>query len=446
MSTTGRSAARATGQEAARATAEGPASAALSNTSARATGPKGAACLNQEAPGGVATNTVATGRDAVDSWLAEHAVDLVQWRRHIHANPELSRTEFGTTEFVAAWLTKAGLSPQKMPGGTGLICDIGPEGPRIGLRADMDALPLQEFTGLPFASTVPGVSHACGHDAHTTVLLGTALALAEVPELPVGVRLVFQPAEEVMPGGAIDLVAAGVMEGVDRIFALHCDPRLEVGRVGIRVGAITSAADTIELVLDSPGGHTSRPHLTSDLVYAIGTVITGLPGLLSRRIDPRTSTVMVWGAVSAGKAPNAIPQTGMLTGTVRTGDHATWSLLEPMVHEIVDGLLAPTGVRYQLNYRRGVPPVVNDEHSTRLFEDAIRALGPDALADTIQSGGGEDFSWYLEEVPGAMARLGVWSGHGEQLDLHQPTFDLDERALEVGVRVLSNIVLQQPSR
>ncbi|MFI2462755.1 MULTISPECIES: M20 family metallopeptidase [Nocardia] len=377
----------------------------------------------------------------MESWLADHTVDLVQWRRHIHANPELSRTEFGTTEFVSAWLTKAGLTPQVLPGGTGLICDIGPEGPRIGLRADMDALPLQEFTGLPFASTVPGVSHACGHDAHTTILLGTALALAEVPQLPVGVRLVFQPAEEVMPGGAIDVVAAGAMTGVERIFALHCDPRLEVGRIGIRVGAITSAADTIELVLDSPGGHTSRPHLTSDLVYAIGSVITGLPGLLSRRIDPRTSTVMVWGAVSAGKAPNAIPQTGMLTGTIRTGDHATWSLLEPMVREIVDGLLAPTGVRYQLNYRRGVPPVVNDEHSTRLFEDAIRALGPDALADTPQSGGGEDFSWYLEEVPGAMARLGVWSGEGEQLDLHQPTFDIDERALAVGVRVLSNLAL-----
>ncbi|MGY1866594.1 MULTISPECIES: M20 family metallopeptidase [Nocardia] len=377
----------------------------------------------------------------MESWLAGHTVDLVGWRRHIHANPELSRTEFGTTEFVSAWLTKAGLTPQPLPGGTGLICDIGPDGPRIGLRADMDALPLQEFTGLPFASTVPGVSHACGHDAHTTILLGTALALAEVPQLPVGVRLVFQPAEEVMPGGAIDVVAAGAMTGVERIFALHCDPRLEVGRVGIRVGAITSAADTIELVLDSPGGHTSRPHLTSDLVYAIGSVITGLPGLLSRRIDPRTSTVMVWGAVSAGKAPNAIPQTGMLTGTIRTGDHATWSLLEPMVREIVDGLLAPTGVRYQLNYRRGVPPVVNDEHSTRMFEDAIRVLGPDALSDTPQSGGGEDFSWYLEEVPGAMARLGVWSGEGEQLDLHQPTFDIDERALAVGVRVLSNLVL-----
>ncbi len=384
------------------------------------------------------------GTEIVDAWLAEHTGDLVQWRRHIHANPELSRAEFATTEFVAGWLSKAGLTWQTLPGGTGLLCDLGPtDAPRIALRADMDALPMQEFTGLTFASTVPGVSHACGHDAHTTVLLGTALALAEAEaHLPVGVRLVFQPAEEVMPGGALDVVAAGGMDGVDRIFALHCDPRLEVGKVGLRTGAITSAADTVELVLDSPGGHTSRPHLTSDLVYAIGTVITGLPGLLSRRVDPRTSTIMVWGAVSAGKAPNAIPQTGMLTGTVRTGDHATWLLLEPLVREIIDSLLAPTGVRYQLNYKRGVPPVVNDPTSALMFENAVLALGPDALADTPQSGGGEDFSWYLEEAPGAMARLGVWSGTGEQLDLHQPTFDIDERALAVGVRTLTNIVLQ----
>nr|WP_245669321.1 M20 family metallopeptidase [Nocardia speluncae] len=386
--------------------------------------------------------SVRDGQDAVTAWLAEHTVDLVQWRRHLHANPELSRTEFATTEFVGTWLTKAGLSFRVLPSGTGLICDIGPaNAPRIALRADVDALPLQEFTGREFASTVPGVSHACGHDAHTAILLGTALALADA-DLPVGVRLIFQHAEEVMPGGALDMVAEGAVTGVDRIFALHCDPRLEVGRVGIRVGAITSAADTVELVLDSPGGHTSRPHLTSDLVYAIGTVITGLPGLLSRRIDPRTSTVMVWGAVSAGKAPNAIPQTGMLTGTVRTGDHATWSLLEPLVREIVDGLLAPTGVRYQLDYRRGVPPVVNDEQSVRMLSDAVRGIGPDALADTPQSGGGEDFSWYLEEVPGAMARLGVWSGTGPQLDLHQSTFDIDERALEIGVRTFTNLVLQ----
>ncbi|EME65822.1 M20 family metallopeptidase [Rhodococcus ruber] len=377
----------------------------------------------------------------IEKWLGEHTDDLSAWRRHIHANPELARQEYATTEFVGSTLAAAGLEPKVLPRGTGLICDLGPDGPRIALRADMDALPMQEMTGLSFASTVPGVAHACGHDAHTTVLLGTALALNSVPELPVGVRLIFQPAEEVMPGGALDVVAAGALEGVVRIFALHCDPRLEAGKVGVRVGAITSAADTVELVLDSPGGHTSRPHLTGDLVYGLGTVITGLPGMLSRRIDPRTSTVMVWGAVAAGKAANAIPRTGMLTGTVRTGDHETWELLEPMVREIVHGLLAPTGLSYELDYRRGVPPVVNDEVSARMVEDAVRAIDPDALADTPQSGGGEDFSWYLEQVPGAMARLGVWRGTGPKLDIHQPDFDLDERALAVGVRVMTNLAL-----
>ncbi|MBY6709449.1 MULTISPECIES: M20 family metallopeptidase [unclassified Rhodococcus (in: high G+C Gram-positive bacteria)] len=376
-----------------------------------------------------------------DAWIAAHGADLVTWRRRIHMHPELARQEFETTKFVAETLTAAGLSPVVLPSGSGVICDIGPGGPRVALRADMDALPLTEFTGAEYSSTVPGVSHACGHDAHTTVLLATGLALASLDSLPHGVRLIFQPAEEVMPGGALDMVAAGALESVSQIYALHCDPRLEVGRVGIRVGAITSAADTVELRLDSAGGHTSRPHLTSDLVYALGTVITGLPGLLSRRVDPRTSTVMVWGAVVAGQAPNAIPQKGMLTGTVRTGDHETWALLEPLVQEIVAGVLAPTGVKYEVHYRRGVPPVVNDEHATRRFEAAIRSLGPDALADTAQSGGGEDFSWYLEHVPGAMARLGVWSGVGPQLDIHQPTFDLDERALAVGVRTMTALAL-----
>ncbi|KQU06341.1 N-acyl-L-amino acid amidohydrolase [Rhodococcus sp. Leaf7] len=376
-----------------------------------------------------------------DDWIAAHGADLVTWRRRIHRHPELARQEFETTKMVAEILTAAGLSPVVLPSGSGVICDIGPSGPRVALRADMDALPLTEFTGAEYSSEVPGVSHACGHDAHTTILLATGLALASLPNLPHGVRLIFQPAEEVMPGGALDMVAAGALTSVSQIYALHCDPRLEVGKIGIRVGAITSAADTVELRLDSAGGHTSRPHLTSDLVYALGSVITGLPGLLSRRVDPRTSTVMVWGAVVAGQAPNAIPQKGMLTGTVRTGDHQTWALLEPLVQEIVAGVLAPTGVKFEVHYRRGVPPVVNDEHATRRFEAAIRSLGPDALADTAQSGGGEDFSWYLENVPGAMARLGVWSGVGPQLDIHQPTFDLDERALAVGVRAMTALAL-----
>jgi amidohydrolase len=383
-----------------------------------------------------------SGAVAAERWLATHQDELSLWRRHIHANPELARSEFGTTAFIVSKLRAAGLDPWVLPGGTGLVCDLGPaDGPRVALRADIDALPLQEFTGAPYSSKVPGVAHACGHDAHTTILLGTGLALAAVPELPAPVRLIFQPAEEVMPGGALDVVAAGGLDGVSRIFALHCDPRLETGKVGLRVGPITSAADTVEVVFESPGGHTSRPHLTGDLIHAIGAVITGLPGMLSRRIDPRASTVMVWGAVNAGKAANAIPQSGTLTGTVRTGDYSTWELLEPLVRDIVAGLLAPTGVRYQLNYKRGVPPVVNDEESTRIFEGAARALGPGALADTPQSGGGEDFSWYLEKVSGAMGRLGVWRGDGPQVDLHQPTFDLDEGALAVGVRVMAHVAL-----
>jgi amidohydrolase len=380
-------------------------------------------------------------REHTAAWIAAHHDDLVTWRRHIHTHPELGRQEFATTEFVANLLADAGLNPKVLPGGTGLTCDFGPDdGPRVALRADMDALPMAERTGLPFASTVPGVAHACGHDAHTAVLLGAALALASAPELPVGVRLIFQPAEELMPGGAIDAVAAGAVAGVTRIFALHCDPRLEVGKVATRPGPITSAADSIEITLHSPGGHTSRPHLTGDLVYALGTLITGVPGVLSRRIDPRLSTVMVWGAVNAGVAANAIPQTGTLAGTIRTASRETWLTLESLVRETVSSLLAPLKVEHAVNYRRGVPPVVNEETATRILTHAIEALGPDALADTHQSGGGEDFSWYLEEVPGAMARLGVWSGSGPQLDLHQPTFDLDERALAVGVQVMSNLV------
>ncbi|GLZ30274.1 N-acyl-L-amino acid amidohydrolase [Lentzea sp. NBRC 105346] len=378
----------------------------------------------------------------LDDWLKANAGDVIAWRRHIHANPELSRKEFNTTELVAGLLRSVGLKPRILPGGTGLICDVG-SGPRcVALRADMDALPLSENTGLEFSSTVDGVSHACGHDAHTTVLIGAALALAAATELPGRVRLIFQPAEEVMPGGALDVVAAGGVDGVERIFGLHCDPRLQVGRVGTRIGAITSASDLLELRLTSPGGHTSRPHLTADLVHALGTVITGLPTMLSRRVDPRSATVLVWGAVHAGQAPNAVPQDGVLSGTLRTGDRDIWAELEPLVKDLVTGLLLPTGVGFDLHHRRGVPPVVNDRESTMLLRAGIEAaLGDDALAGTEQSSGGEDFGWYLEHVPGSFARLGVWNGVEKQRDLHQPTFDLDERALLVGVRVMVHAAL-----
>jgi amidohydrolase len=337
---------------------------------------------------------------------------------------------------------EAGLEPRTLPGGTGLVCDIGHGDRCVVLRADLDALPLQEDTGLPFASTVDGVSHACGHDAHTSILLGAGLALASAPSLPGRVRLVFQPAEEVQPGGALDVVADGAMEGVERAFALHCDPRLEVGRLGTRVGPITSACDVLEIRLTSPGGHTSRPHLTADLVEAMGLLITQLPLLLTRQVDPRSGTVLVWGAAHAGEAANAIPQHGLLRGTLRTADHATWNELEDKMRSLVAAVLAPLGVGYVLDHVRGVPPVVNEAVSAgMLAAAAVAVLGPDAAASTEQSSGGEDFAWYLEHTDGAMARLGVWPGHGPKRDIHQPSFDLDERALPFGVRVMVNAAL-----
>jgi amidohydrolase len=272
---------------------------------------------------------------------------------------------------------------------------------------------------------------------HTAALLGAGLALAAAPKLPGRVRLIFQPAEEVMPGGALDVIAAGGLDGVERIFALHCNPQIEIGKIGTRVGPITSAADMLELRLTSPGGHTSRPHLTADLVHALGTVITGLPTLLSRRVDPRSGTVLVWGAVHAGEAANAVPQDGVLRGTLRTSDRETWAELEPLVAGLVGSLLLPTGVGFDLQHRRGVPPVVNDEGTTELMQIGARAaLGDDAVVTAPQSSGGDDFGWYLEHVPGSFARLGVWPGVGPTGDIHRPTFVADERALPIAVRVL----------
>jgi amidohydrolase len=387
---------------------------------------------------------VAAGRGPcwLDEWLLRNATNLVAWRRQIHAHPELAHHEHNTTALITEQLKSAGLRPMVLPTGTGLMCDIG-SGPRcVALRADIDALPLSEATGLPFASTVQGVMHACGHDAHTAILLGTALALASAPALAGRIRLVFQPAEEAMPGGALDVLAAEGLSGMERIFALHCDPRLPVGQIGTRIGPITSASDLLELQLFSPGGHTSRPHLTADLVHALGTVITGLPTLLSPRVDPRSATTLVWGAVQAGHAANTVPQRGLLRGTLRTADRNTWADLELLILELVTALLAPTGVKFDLHHLRGVPPVVNEPISTGLLREGVTAaLGAQALATAEQSSGAEDFSWYLQHIPGSLGRLGVWSGQHPQHDLHQPTFDLDERALPLGVRVMVHTAL-----
>ncbi|MDQ6650296.1 MAG: amidohydrolase [Actinomycetota bacterium] len=383
------------------------------------------------------------------AWVDRHEAELVGVRRQLHAHPELGHAEIATTGLLVTRLAAAGLTPTVLPSGTGLVCDVGPAGGErvLALRADLDALPLPDDKSVPYRSTVPGVCHACGHDVHTAIVLGVGLALAELNAhrpLPGRVRLVFQPAEELTPGGAIGVIAAGALEGVERMLALHCDPRLAVGQVGVRVGAITSAADSVEVRLTGPGGHTARPHLTVDLVYALSRVVTDLPAALSRLVDPRAGLALVWGMVAAGSAANAIPQSGVARGTVRMLDKAVWEQAPELVRTLVEAAVAPFGAKAEIDYRQGVPPVINEARSTGLLAVAAdRALGAGSAVPTPQSLGGEDFAWYLDRVPGALARLGVRRVDDPlgPVDLHSGSFDVDERAIGLGVRVLAQAAL-----
>ena len=377
----------------------------------------------------------------LDAFLAGHQAELVDFRRDLHAHPEIGYHEFRTTRRIKLRLEAAGLRPVVLPKGTGLLVDIGAGSePVVGLRADMDALPISDEKDVPYRSTVANACHACGHDVHTSVLLGTGLVLARMSAagaLPGRVRLIFQPAEEV-PCGALDVLAAGGIASVDRVFALHCDPRLDVGKVGTRVGAITAACDKITVRVNGPGGHTARPHLTADLVYALGKIITELPAALSRRVDPRSSLSLVWGRVNAGAAANAIPDDGIVEGTVRCLDDEAWHQAPDLLKALIDSVASAYGVVADLSYVRNVPPTVNEAISTAMVEAAAdRVLGSDAVVAAPQSLGGEDFAWYLESIPGALARLGTRTpGSGADFDIHQPAFDVDERAIGVGVRLM----------
>lgn len=367
--------------------------------------------------------------------------DLIEVRRELHAYPELSWHEERTTDVVATWMDKSGISYERFEG-TGLMAEIGPDGgPIVALRADLDGLPVVDTSQDPWKSTVPGVSHSCGHDVHVAALLGAAVALSQADaeeKLPVRVRLIFQPAEEVMPGGAVKLLAGGALRGVSRIFALHCDPSLDVGHVGLREGPITGASDHIHVQLSGRGGHTSRPHLTEDLTYALGSLLTQLPAVLSRRFDPRAGASMVWGQIHSGNAANVIPSTGELSGTLRMLDAAAWHQAEHLVRGLISDIIEPFGVSADVTYTRGVPPVVNDFGATEIMRRAVtQAIGPSGVASTAQSLGGEDFAWYVEAVPGAMGRLGTRTPDGPTYDLHQGNLRVDERAIAIGAKVLA---------
>ena len=377
--------------------------------------------------------------------VASFATELVDLRHDLHAHPELSREETRTTAVVAGRLEAAGIAVRLLPG-SGLLADLGAEQAayRVALRADMDALPVRERTGLPFASGTVGVCHACGHDVHTAGLVGALLALQEhevgLRERGIGVRAIFQAAEELIPGGAHDAIAHGAMDDVDVVFAVHADPSLDVGHVGLREGPLTAACDHLRVFLHGRGGHTSRPQLTQDLTYALAKVVTDVPAVLSRRLDPRAGAALVWGTISAGKAANVIPSSGECSGTLRMLDANAWLTVGPLLEEIVQDVVAPYAVQARLERVKGVPPVVNQVDAVEALRKATLATGLVPVG-TAQSLGGEDFSWYLAHAPGAMARLGTRTHGGQTYDLHQGDLVVDEESVVFAARLLCSVVV-----
>ncbi|MEL6892917.1 MAG: amidohydrolase [Actinomycetota bacterium] len=391
--------------------------------------------------------TSATPDRGVEAWLGEHLDGLVAFRRNMHAHPELSGEEHATTELVRERLAVAGLDSRTLSSGTGLVCDLDPDdaersgGERLALRADLDALAMDDETTTPYRSQQPGVAHACGHDVHTTIALGTALYYAaHRDELPGRLRFIFQPAEERVPGGALDVITDGGLDDVGTIIGLHCDPKLDVGSIGLKSGAISSAADMATITLTGPGGHTARPEQTVDLVTVMGRIVAELPIRVAESLDDPDQVKLVFGAIHAGGAANVIPSHGTLSASVRTPSLEVWETLPDLVDALLRDLLRDTGAEYDLDYVHGVPPVVNHPSPVDVIDRAARReLGDEAITPAVQSWGGDDFAWYTRERAGAYVRLGVHdpSSNGLRLDLHAGHFDVDERSIPVGVRLLA---------
>lgn len=382
----------------------------------------------------------------LDRWLAARNTDLVAVRRHIHMHPELSHHEFETAAYVARLLTAAGLRPKLTQRGNGVVCDIGQGDRVVALRADMDALPMLDVKNVPYRSTVDGATHACGHDVHTTVMLGVGMALAELDEqgeLPGRIRLIFQPAEESLNSGALQMIEAGALKDVVAIYALHCAPQFPVGLVAVRSGPFTAACDSVEVRLTGRGGHTARPHLTADLVSALGRVVTEVPALLGRRVDARAGMSMVFGSIHAGEAFNAIPNEGVAKATLRVLSREAWRDAPELVTQIIKDVVAATGANVDVKYTRGFPPVINDRMAAAVIAGAAgAALGSDRVVEAEVSMGGEDFAFYLEHVPGAMIRLGTGiPGLDVKMDIHQAHFDVDERCIGYGIRTMVHTAL-----
>jgi amidohydrolase len=368
------------------------------------------------------------------------AARVTELRRAIHRRPELGFEENETAALVERELDTLGIAHRRMAG-TGVLGIIrgARAGPAVALRADMDALPILERTGLPYASEIDGKMHACGHDAHTAMLLGAAAQLqSQREELAGSVVLIFQPAEE-GPGGALPMIEAGALENpaVEAIAMLHVDSRLEVGTIGIVPGPVNASADELYVDVRGVGGHGAYPHSAVDAIPAAAAIVLALQNVVAREIDPLASAVVTIGTISGGYRNNVIADKVKMSGTLRAHDPAVRDALEERVRRIVAGVAAAYRVDAEVQVVRGYPPVVNDEPLAQRFAAYVRAKGTPRVERPQPTMGGEDFAYFAQRVPGLLIRLGVRSeSSGAVHPAHSPLFRIDEDALPVGVATL----------
>jgi amidohydrolase len=370
---------------------------------------------------------------------------IIAWRRQIHQNPELGFQEHQTARLIVETLVGFGLKVQSGIARTAVVAELGEGKPVVGLRADMDALPLQEENDVPYASQAAGKMHACGHDAHVAMLLGAAKLLSQMRDRPAGsIRFLFQPSEEKWDpegnsGGSL-MVKEGALDGLDAVYAIHVNSLVPAGKLMVGDGPVTAAADTFDAVITGKGTHGAYPHAGVDPIYALAQVINAIHGIRSRRVDPLKPAVISIGSVHGGAAHNIVPNQVTLNGTMRSYDEETRTLLADEIERAL-GVARALGCQTSLNISRGYPPTVNDPQSAELVRTiAIGLLGEGCLAPSVQSMGGEDFSYMVQKAPGALIWLGAQIP-GEERPHHNPCFDIDERVLPIGTALLAQITV-----
>ncbi|KJD41872.1 peptidase M20 [Paenibacillus polymyxa] len=374
------------------------------------------------------------------TWFNQLQQNMVEWRRHLHKNPEISFQESKTAAFVADKLESWGLDVRRQVGGHGVVGTIrgAKPGPVVMLRADMDALPIQDEKECEYRSSVDGAMHACGHDGHTSVLLGTAYYFSlNRNELEGEIRFLFQPAEELLPGGAVNVIKDGVLEGVDVIYGIHLWTPFSVGTAASCAGPLMAAADDFYIEIAGKGGHGGMPQSTNDSVVAGSALVMQLQSIISRSVDPLKPAVLTVGTIQGGSAQNIIAETCRLSGTIRTFDEQTRTVMKERLHEVTELTAATYGTSAKIRYIMGYPPVVNDaQEASRFFKEAKPVFGEGNVQEAPKLMPAEDFAYYLERVPGCFMFVGAGNpAKGAIYPHHHPKFDFDEDAMINAVRL-----------